>query len=264
MTKEVLTVRANECNFYCEKRGWGPPLVFVPDGVNDCEHFSKVSDMLAGEFTVYSFDMRGGSRSMPEVAEKVTAQSLASDVAEIIKALGIGPASIYGCSSGGQAVLSLGVLFPEVARNIMVHEAALMMDTQLPGTGFSFFENIATYGPHCDGFLPKDIPYCGNLDKWNAFGEEWLARIDQNMGYWAQYYLGSNDVTSYTKEEIEGIKNLDFSVGTWSPSWLTHANIATAERGGKPYIWFNAAHYPQVTCPDEFVEYIRKTCKKYS
>lgn len=260
---ETLKVRANDMDFYCEKRGSGPVLVLVPDGVNDCGHYGRVGDMLADEFTVLTFDMRGGSRSMPKVREKVTAQSLASDVAEIIKALDMAPASIYGCSSGGQAVLSIGKHYPEVARNLIVHEAALMNDTQIPGTGFEFFKNIATYEPFCNGFPARDIPYVGNFDKWKAVGEDFLERVNSNFDYWAKYYLGSNDITSYTKDDLEGMPNLEFTVGAWSPSWMTYANIETAKRGGKPYTWLNCAHYPQIICPEEFVAFIRTTCKKY-
>ena len=263
MGMEILEVNANGMVFYCEKRGSGPPLVLVPDGVNDCGHNAVIGDLLADEFTVYTFDMRGGSRSMPSVHEKVTAESLGSDVAEIIKALGIAPASVYGCSSGGQAALSLGKDNPELCRNLIVHEAALMNDTPLPGTGFSFFENIGTYQPYCVGFPSRDVCYVGNYDKWHALGEEFQNRVNSNFEYWAQYYLGSNDITTYSEEDLLKMPNLEFSIGTWSPAWLVYANIATAERVGAPVTWHNCAHYPQVTCPDEYAQYIRSTCKKY-
>ena len=118
--------KVNGIDFYCELRGSGPSIVLVPSGEGDCGSFAKVADALADEFTVFTLDMRGCSRTgRPLTWTPMTAKDLASDIAGLIKVLNLTPASIYGCSSGGQAVLSIGVYYPEVARNLMVHEAAL-------------------------------------------------------------------------------------------------------------------------------------------
>jgi pimeloyl-ACP methyl ester carboxylesterase len=263
MEKQILTVSSNGVDFYCEKRGSGPVLVFVPDGINDCEHFSKAGDILAEEFTVLTFDMRGGTRAIPKEDQRVTPKLLAEDVVGIIKALKLEPASIYGCSSGGQAVLAIGKYFPEVAKNLIIHEASLMLDCPLPDAGYSFFKTVSTYAPYCNGFIPEEIAMVGNKKKWDALGPEFLERIKINHEYWAKWYLGSVDRVTYTKEELEKMPNLEFSIGTWSPSWLTYSNIVLAERANRPYTWLDASHNPQVTGTEEFVDFIRETCKKY-
>ena len=260
---ETMKVQANGCEFYVEKRGSGPALVLVPDGVNDCGHFALIGDILSDEFTVYTFDMRGGSRSMPTEHKKLTAADLGDDVAAIIKALDIAPASVFGCSSGGQAVLSLGKDYPELCKNIIAHEAALLSDTPIEGTGLNFFMNVASYQPYCDGFLSRDVSFVGNYDQWHALGDDFLKRADENYKYWGQYYVGVNDVTTYSKEDLAIMPNLEFTVGCWTPAFQVYANIATAERAGVPYTWVNSAHYPYVTCPDEYAELLRTICKKY-
>ena len=264
MAKEVLTVPVNGVDFYCERRGSGHPLVLIPDGVNDCEHYSTTGDMLADEFTVLTFDMRGGTRSMPKEHNKVTPQIIASDIAGIIKALDMAPASIYGCSSGGQAVLAIGKYYPEVAKNLIAHEAALMADTPFPKDGFDFFENLyTTFGPMCKGFSPRDVSFIINWNGWKAFGDDFLKRVEINTEYWSKYYLGTVDMDSYTKEDLEGMPNLEFSVGAWTPYWMAYANMSTAERGGKPLTLLPCGHYPQAVCLEDFVDFIRRTCKKY-
>jgi len=264
MTKEILTVFANGVDFYCEKRGRGPSLVFVPDGTMDCEIYSRVGDMLADEFTVFSFDARGATRSTPKEHKKVTPQMYASDVVEIMKALDIIPASIYGCSMGGQAVLSIGKYYPEAARNLIVHEAALMNDTPIPGTGFEFFKTLfSTFGPICEGFSPRDVSFICNWDNWKAFGDDFLERNEANSEYWTKYYLGTIDTDTYTDEELEKMPNLEFSVGAWSPYWMVYANKTAAERGGKPCTLLPCGHVSQAVCPEEFAEFLRKTCRKY-
>ena len=264
MSKEILTVTANGVDFYCEKRGSGPPLVLVPDGTMDCEHYSKAGDILADEFTVLTFDVRGATRSMPKEHKQVTPQLFASDVAEIIKALDMAPAAIFGCSMGGQAALSIGKYYPEVARNLIVHEAALMSDVPIPNTGFDFFDALfGTFGPLCRGFSPRDVSFICNWDNWKAFGDDFLKRFEANGEYWAKYYLGTIDLDTYTKEELEKMPNLEFSVGAWSPYWMVYANITTAERGGKPYTILPCSHVPQVVCLEEFTDFLRMTCRKY-
>ena len=265
MSVEILTVSVNDVDFYCEKRGSGPPLVLIPDGVNDCGHYSTTGDLLADEFTVLTFDMRGGTRSMPKVDEHVTPKVLASDVAGIIKALDLAPACIYGCSSGGQTALAIGKYYPEVAKNLIVHEAALMHDVPLgENTGFDFFDAIyGTFGPMCHGFSPRDVSFICNWDNWKAFGDDFLKRVEINNEYWAQWYLGTVDIDTYTKEDLEKMPNLEFSIGAWTPYWMFHANRTTAERGGRPWTLLPCGHYPQVVCLEEFVDFIRKTCRKY-
>jgi pimeloyl-ACP methyl ester carboxylesterase len=239
-------------------------LVLVPDGSNDCGHFRIVAEMLAEDFTVLTFDMRGGSRAMPKEHVPVTPAMLAADVAGIIRAFDMAPASVYGCSAGGQAVLALGKSEPELARNLIVHEAALMLDGPFPSSGFDFFNAISgTYGPLCTGFVPRDIVFIGDKAKWDAFGEDFLKRIAANKVYFEKYYVGSVDKARYTKEELENMPNLEFSVGAWTPTWMSYANIATAERGGRPYTWLNAGHYPHVINPEEFVAFVKRTCLKY-
>jgi pimeloyl-ACP methyl ester carboxylesterase len=208
--------------------------------------------------------MRGSVRStIIGEPEHVTPKMLGSDVAGIIKELNFGPASIYGCSSGGQAVLAIGKYYPEAARNLMVHEAALQSDTQIPNTGFEYFQNIAPFLPYCNGFAPFDVGMMCNYDKWHALGEDVLARIKENMIFWEKYYLGTVDLDTYSAEDLAKMPNLDFSVGTWTPSWMTYANIETAKRGNKSVTWLPSAHYPQVICPEELADYVRKTCRQY-
>lgn len=263
MTKQILTIQSNGVDFYCEKRGSGPVLVLVPDGVNDCGHFAPAADILAENFTVLTFDMRGGTRAMPKEDQPVTPKLLADDVVGILKALDIASASFFGCSSGGQAVLAIGKYYPEMAKNLIVHEASLMLDCPLPNAGYEFFKTVTTYAPNCEGFAPEEVCMVGEKNKWDALGKEFHERIAINHVYWAKWYLGSVDRITYTKEELENMPNLEFSVGTWSPSWLTYSNVVVAERGGRPYTWLNGSHNPQVTGTEEFVDFIRRTCEKY-
>ena len=120
MEKKILHIPADGVTLYAEQRGQGPLLVVMPDGTNDCEPYAKLCELMADEYTVVTFDPRGGSRSMPQVNQKVTAEMLAGDLAAMIRYMDMGKASVFGVSSGGQGALMLGVLYPELVKNVMV------------------------------------------------------------------------------------------------------------------------------------------------
>ena len=264
MQREVFSVPADGVALYCEKRGSGPLLILVPDGSNDCEPYAKVAELLADEFTVVIFDMRGGTRSMPQEHRKITPEILAGDVAAIIRYMNLGKASVYGCSSGGQTVLTLGLHYPELVRNIMVHEAALQNDTPIPGTGFEYFRVLAeTFGPKCVGFTPVEVVFHCNVFQADILDDACRQRLKANRAYWERYYLGTVDMDSYTGEDLAKMPSVEFTVGAWTPSWMSYANIATAERGSRPYKWLPCAHAPHLSCPGVLADHIRTTCRKY-
>lgn len=264
MKKEVFTLNANGVNFYCEKAGTGPLVIIVPDGSNDCEPFTSYMEELCDHYTVVTFDMRGGTRSMDYHPTKVTPTVLGDDVAAIVEKLGLGKATIYGCSSGGQAVLAAGKRHPQLFRNILVHEAALQQDTPLPDAGFTYFMNLDSFQKHLtDGFTVSDFWASCNAKQVADLGEETRERIRKNGEFWGKWYLGTVDVDTYTAEDFAKMPPAAFTVGTWSPSWLTQANITVAERGNCPIRWVQSAHHPEITIPKEYAAYMDEMIQKY-
>ncbi|WP_419961819.1 alpha/beta fold hydrolase [Psychrobacillus sp. BM2] len=263
MDKKTFNTSVNGVNFYCEMRGNGPTMVLIPDGSNDCEPYDDLSKLLASDFTVLTFDMRGGSRSLDPNPKGLSPKVLADDVAGIITSLNLGPASIYGCSSGGQAALALGKYHPNLVKNLMVHEAALQADAPLENSGFAFFENYGTFGEVVNEVSPMTVWSVGNLEKWRALGDECHKRIEENGAFWSKYYLGFVDKDVYSEDDFKKMPPTSFSVGAWTPSWLVYANIVTAQRGNCPVTWLNCAHHPEIVCPEELATYIRNCSKEY-
>jgi pimeloyl-ACP methyl ester carboxylesterase len=260
MKKEILSVPVNGVAFYCEKIGSGPPVVLVPDGRNDCGPFGKLSDMLSDSFMVLTFDMRGGTRSKDSSPKPVTGEMLSDDVVGIMSALNIGPAFLYGCSSGGVTALTVGKTHPELVRRTLVHEAALMQDTPLPKTGFSYFEKCEEMaGAYSDVSTDEFFWGYGDYNKFLGLGQECRARIRTNYAYWVKYYRGSADGASFSENDLKSMPPTTFSVGTWSPSWLVYANLATAQRGNCSVSWLNSAHFPETTCPEDLAGLMRQT-----
>lgn len=267
MEKTVFYTHAENCELYCEKRGRGPLVVMMPDGINDCEIYAGIAELIADIYTVVTFDPRGGSRSMPSRHCKITPEILADDIAAIIRQMNMGKATVFGCSSGGQGALMTGVKYPELVKNIIVHEAALQLDVQLPSTGFDYIVKFGeTYGPHLSGRNINPFFAALFVDTFpeKDFDAETNERIEKNIEYWNNYYLGTVDTHSYSEEELSRIPACDFSVGSWSPAWHPYANIQTAKRGGFSFEWMPSAHYPILSCPEYYADFLKRTIEKYN
>jgi pimeloyl-ACP methyl ester carboxylesterase len=222
--------------------------------------------MLADEFTVFTLDMRGMSRSeRPANLGPMTAKDRASDVAGLLKALNLAPASIYGCSSGGQCTLSMGIDYPEVCRNLMIHEAALLNDVS-PGAQAEFRKGIdmavkMTGSKNIFGGV-WSVSVVGDSQAWAALGPEYHERINKNGEVWVDYVLGYADQRTYSKQELSKMPPMVFSVGFTSPAWLAFANLQVARRANAEVVWLPCLHYPQVTIPVLLAQHIRKHTKK--
>ena len=271
MANNVSTFKqkVNDVDFYCELRGSGPTIVLVPSGEGDCGSFDKVAEMLADEFTVFTFDMRGMSRSgRPKKWTQITNQMLASDVAGLIKARNLGPATIYGCSSGGQCALTIGLNYPEVARNLMVHEASLMLDSPLPEQIVAAFLGMVKTVTKLTG--SKNVAssliwkiLAGDEKSWSLLGADYHERINKNGDVWIDLMMGPSENMTYTAEQLQRMPPLVFSVGVLGQTWLALANMAVAQRAKAEVVHLLAAHYPQVTNPVQLAQHIRKYAKKY-
>jgi len=260
--------KVNGLDFYCELRGKGATIALIPSGEGDCGSFDKVADILANEFTVFTLDMRGMSRSeRPANLGPMTAEDLASDVAELIKAFDLAPASVYGCSSGGQCALSIGADYPEVCRNIMVHEAALQNDTP-PGAGTEFFKRLVNRlieiaGSKNAAMVAQRPNNIQDPQAFAALSPEYHERISKNGEVWVDFVLGYADQRTYSAKELANMPPLVFSVGLFSMAWLVEANLQTARRANAEIVWLPCKHFPQVSIPDLLAEHIRKYTKRY-
>lgn len=265
MEIKTFTAHANDMDFYCEMVGQGPTIVLVPDGANDCGPYEKMMEYLSDEFTVLSFDPRGGSRSPDPHPRPVTPALFSDDIAALVQELSVEtPVSAFGVSSGGQAVLALARFHGDITRNGVVHEAALQADTPIRNAGFEYFQTMATLSPKiADPTTISAITLIGTLEGIEATDAATRARMAKNHAYWAQYYLGTIDMGRYVEEDFACMAPVDFTIGTWTPSWLTAANQATAARGNRPVTWVNSAHAPHLTMPKEMAEIVRGKVKQY-
>lgn len=107
---------------YYEVRGSGPLLLVVGQPMTSGP-FAPVADLLAEDHTVVTYDPHGVGQSVTdEPSDVVTPEVEADDLAQIIDAVGGGPADVFGSSGGAVAGLALVANHPNQVRTLIAHE----------------------------------------------------------------------------------------------------------------------------------------------
>src|SRR5690349_2033701 len=93
---------------YYEVRGTGPRVLFIQGATGDGGWFDRITDLLAGEFTIVTYDRRGNSRSpAPARWTQTSIEEQAENAAGLLDALGLGGVVVFGTSGGGAIGLEL-------------------------------------------------------------------------------------------------------------------------------------------------------------
>jgi len=268
MQTRTFKHQASDIEWYCELRGSGPTVVLIPSGEGDCGNFAKVANGLADEFTVLTFDTPGFSRSgAPPDLDEVTAEMLPKQIAALMASLALAPATFYGCSSGGLAVLSLVADHPKIVRTGIVHEAALVNDFAWPemmGALAAQLNSLPDAGivQACKDMFRNRLT--SNPQNWDALGADYHQRLERNYVTWVRCYMRAGvEHRSYNAEELTR-RPVAWSVGGFSEMWAMISNIRVAQRGGRDVEIFKCRHFPQVEIPEVLTSHIRKHARQHS
>lgn len=124
--KEAATPEAqvNGVNLYHELEGSGEPLALVHGSWGDATNWARVAPGLAETFRVLIYDRRGHSRSeRPNTNGSVDEDG--DDLAALLEALDLAPAHVVTNSYGGNIALRLATRRPDLFRSLSCHEPPL-------------------------------------------------------------------------------------------------------------------------------------------
>jgi pimeloyl-ACP methyl ester carboxylesterase len=248
--------QVDSISWYYELRGRGPTVVLIPSGEGDCGSFEKVAVALISEFTVLTFDMPGFSRSSdpPGFADYSMTQA-ANEVAALVHALDVAPATFYGCSSGGQVALSLVADHSALVRNAVVHEVPLPPGTRSDLVTLSDAEIVRT----CKDLFRNDLNE--KPAAWDALGEAYHRRLERNYVTWVRRYVaGSRVLRSFTKEELQR-RPVTWTIGGLTPAARSFSNVVMAHTAGIEIALLMCRHFPQVSIPEVLADHIRKAAR---
>ncbi len=135
-------VRVNDIALYYELHGSGVPLVLIMGLAADISEYGWLIEALSRNNLVLAFDNRGAGRTeKPDLPYSV--EMMATDTADLMRALDITKANILGISMGGRIALDLTLKHPDMVKNlILVSTSARVVKTWRRGIIFNFLPRL--------------------------------------------------------------------------------------------------------------------------
>jgi len=116
-------ITANGMQIHVEEHGTGKPLVLLHGGIMASEAFGPNIAALAANRRVIAVHLQGHGHT-PDVDRPLRFESLADDVAAVIRQLDLGKPDLLGYSFGGGVALQAAIRHPDVVDRLIVVSAA--------------------------------------------------------------------------------------------------------------------------------------------
>jgi proline iminopeptidase len=115
-------IPVGDTRLWIEEEGAGEPVLLLAGGpATSHVVFHPVFGPLAESHRVIYLDYRGRGRSEPvEYPRTITFAGDVADVAELVRALGLGPVHVYGFSYGGMVAQALALDHPELVKRLVL------------------------------------------------------------------------------------------------------------------------------------------------
>ncbi len=118
-----MRLDVNRTSLEIEQRGSGPPLVFLHAEFSDLRSWEHPLHALPGVFRVVTYSRRHYRPNPPPPRDwDNRADQHVEDLAELMRVLRLGPATIVGVSSGGLIALHFATTHPELVSSLVVCE----------------------------------------------------------------------------------------------------------------------------------------------
>ncbi|WFE94156.1 alpha/beta fold hydrolase [Micromonospora sp. WMMD987] len=109
----------NGLRLWYEEHGDGPPLVLLHGGYGAVEMFAPVLPALAQRRRVIAVDLQGHGRTA-DVDRPLRYESMADDVAALLRHLDLPGAEVLGYSLGGGVALRTAIQHPDLVRRLVL------------------------------------------------------------------------------------------------------------------------------------------------
>ena len=161
-----------DIQLYYEITGSGYPLLLSHEFAGDCRSWEPQVRYFSRRYQVITYNARGYPPSdVPTDPTAYSQQQAVEDIVQLMRHLQLSQAHIVGLSMGGYAVLHLGLMYPELARSLVVagcgygsvsgerqkfqHDAAQVAE-QLDRDGMRPMAEVYSKGPTRVQFEDKD------------------------------------------------------------------------------------------------------------
>ena len=121
----------NGIDLYYEIHGNGEPLILLPGGFMTIEAMGEIVPQLAAKRRVIGVELQGHGHTA-DIERPLRFESMADDIAALIRRLGLEQADLFGFSLGGGVALQTAIRHPEVVRKLALASTAFKRDGWYP------------------------------------------------------------------------------------------------------------------------------------
>ena len=121
----------NGIRLYYEDRGTGRPLILLHGGLGAIEMFGPNLPALAAGRRVIAVDLQGHGRTA-DIDRPIRPESMADDIAALIRHLGLERADVMGYSLGGWVALQVAARHPSLVHRLVVVSSPIRRDGFYP------------------------------------------------------------------------------------------------------------------------------------
>jgi pimeloyl-ACP methyl ester carboxylesterase len=132
----------NGLNLYYEIHGSGEPLILLHGGVGATGMFHDIMPALSNGRSVIAVDLQGHGRTA-DIDRPLRIESMADDIAALMKHLGIQKADLMGYSMGGEVALRTAIQHPGLVRKLVIVSSTYKRDGWYP----EILAGMAQMGP---------------------------------------------------------------------------------------------------------------------
>lgn len=119
VTSTPNLARVNGVELAYQESGKGSPLILLHGGFGSSEIFGFDVESLAAAHHVVVVDLQSHGRS-PAADRPMRFETMADDIAALIKELGLGPSAVMGFSLGGGVALRTAIQHPELVERLIL------------------------------------------------------------------------------------------------------------------------------------------------
>ena len=178
-------------------------------------------------------------------------------MAALVRSLGLGPATFYGCSSGGVIAFCLVADHANLVRNVAVHEVPLSPANEELAQLTTLEDNAIIRV--CQALFRNQMNE--NAEAWDALGEAFHKRLEHNYVTWVHRYVDQDRyLRRFAVEELRR-RPVTWTIGGLTPAEVFFDNVETAHAVGIPLGLLRCKHFPQVSIPEVLAAHIGKVAR---
>ncbi|HMQ59316.1 MAG TPA: alpha/beta hydrolase [Flavilitoribacter sp.] len=265
----MKTIEQNGLRLAYDEKGAGPALVLVHGTGFTSRAWFRVTDGLAGQFRVITYDRRGygGSRGAA-AGTKTYNQTQASDLLLLLEKLDLREVTLLGWSAGALHCYHAVLQDPSRIRQLVCYEPPLHAAKNIDGHLFRHFMkmNLQKAFGNRKGAVSTFVRMVTLLQGGGSSLDRFRADCEKVLS--PDYKLTLDEIAAGTGEELkpEMLKHIkvpvtflsgDRSVGFFQKATRRQLDIF----GGQDHILAGCGHFAHLENPDQFVDTLAKAVK---